>query len=119
MSPNGISGPSPFVSKKGERMKVQSIEDILIPLQEKKQFLHDSFGVLKIGIFGSFTKGNQTVSSDIDIIVELDKGKKTLHNFLALKRLLENEFERSVDLGFEHTLKSAVRNKIKKEITYV
>lgn len=99
-------------------MKVESIEDIIAPLHEKKQFLYDNFGVLKIGVFGSFAKRTQTSSSDIDIIVELKNDKKNLHNFLALKRLLEYEFERSVDLGFEHTLKSSVRDKIKKEITY-
>lgn len=100
-------------------MKAQTIEDVIVPLQEKKQFLYDNFGVMKIGIFGSFAKGTQTPSSDIDIVVELEKSRKTLHNFLALKRLLENEFERSVDLGFEHTLKSIVRKKIKGNITYV
>ncbi len=100
-------------------MKTLTIEDIIVPLQEKKQFLSDNFGVREIGIFGSFAKGTQTVSSDIDIVVELEKGKKTLHNFLALKRLLENEFERSVDLGFTHTLKSVVYEKIKENITYV
>lgn len=62
-------------------MKTLTIEDIIVPLQEKKQFLSDNFGVREIGIFGSFAKGTQTVSSDIDIVVELEKGKKTLHNF--------------------------------------
>lgn len=99
-------------------MTVQNLQDVIVSLHEKKQFLHDSFGVVKIGIFGSFAKGTQTFTSDIDILVELDKGKNTLHNFLALKKLLETEFERSVDLGFEHTLKSVVRDKIMEEITY-
>lgn len=43
----------------------------------------------------------------------MEKGKKNLHNFLQLKRVLEDEFNRSVDLGFEHTLKPVVREKLK------
>lgn len=100
-------------------MKVQTLEDILELLQNKKQFLYDKFGVVNLGIFGSFTHGTQTVSSDIDIVIKMEKGKKNLRNFLALKRLLENEFERPVDLGFEHTLKDVIRKEIKGNITYV
>lgn len=100
-------------------MKVNSLEDIVRSLQNKKQFLYDTFGVLKMGIFGSFTQGTQTMSSDIDIVIEMEKSKKNLSNFLALKRMLEKEFGRSVDLGFEHTLKPVVRKHIKDYITYV
>lgn len=100
-------------------MKVQTLEDIVGVLYNKKRFLHDKFGVVKLGVFGSFAQGTQTVSSDIDIVIEMEKDKKNLHNFLALKRLLEDELERPVDLGFEHTLKAVVREKIKGKITYV
>lgn len=100
-------------------MKVTTLEDILEPLLKKKQFFYEKFGVTRMGVFGSFTLGTQKDTSDIDIVVEMEKEKKTLHNFLKLKRLLEREFERSVDLGFEHTLKPVVREKLKGKITYV
>jgi hypothetical protein len=45
--------------------------------------------------------------SDIDIVIDMEKNKKNLHNFLALKRLIETDFDRSVDLGLHHTLKPA------------
>ena len=85
-------------------MKVQTVKEIIEPLQQKKQFFREKFGVLKMGVFGSFARGTQKASSDIDIIIEVEGSKKNLHNFLALKRLLENEFDRRVDLGFQHTL---------------
>lgn len=100
-------------------MKVKTLEDIIEPLLEKKQFFYENFGVIRLGVFGSFVRGTQKDTSDIDIVVEFEKEKKTLHNFLALKRLLESEFERPVDLGFEHTLKPVVRERIKGKITYV
>ena len=48
-----------------------------------------------------------------------EKNKKSLHNFLQFKRALENEFQRSVDLGFEHTLKPVVKENLQGKITYV
>ena len=100
-------------------MKVTTIEEIIAPLKEKKQLLYRDFGVISMGVFGSFAAGEQTALSDIDIVIEMKKEKKTLHNFLKLKRLLEEEFGRPVDLGFEHTLKPAVREKIKGRVIYV
>lgn len=100
-------------------MKKTTLEDIIAPLRAKKQFFHEAFGVTKIGIFGSFAQGKPTSSSDIDIVIEMEKSKKNIHNFLQLKRLLELELNRSVDLGFEHTLKPMVRDKIKGKIIYV
>ena len=100
-------------------MKVRTLEDIIAPLLKKKQFLYDNFGVVRMGIFGSFVQGRQKDSSDIDMVVEVEKEKKNLHNFLQLKRLLEEEFGRSVDLGFENALKPVVKEKIKGKIVYV
>ena len=106
-------------SYNGSRMKVKNLEDVLKPLVEKKQFFLENFGVLRMGIFGSFHQGTQNESSDIDMVVEIISEKKNLHNFLELKRMLEKEFGRSVDLGFEHTLKPVVKKKIQDQITYV
>lgn len=100
-------------------VKVHGLEDVLNHLKSRKQFLYDRYGVLSIGVFGSFANENQTTSSDVDIVIEIEKGKKNLHNFLEIKRLLENDLERCVDLGFFHTLKPIVREKIKGKIKYV
>ena len=64
-------------------------------------------------------KQNQISSSDIDMVVELEKSRKNIHSFLQLKRFLEQELKRKVDIGFEHTLKPVIKDKIQKEIIYV
>ncbi len=87
-------------------------------MRKNKTFLNESFGVTRIGIFGSFVRGEQTSSSDVDIVVEMSKDRKNLHSFLRLKRFLENETARKIDLGFEHSLKPAVKEKIIKQIIY-
>ena len=96
-----------------------SNKDILNFLKTEKAFLRNEFGVINIGIFGSYAKGTQRSDSDIDMVIEIEKSKKNIHSFMQLKRFLEKEFSKKVDLGFEHTLKPIIKEKIKGDIIYV
>lgn len=100
-------------------MKVSSIEEIVTYLKNKRKFFYDRFGVTRMGVFGSFVRDKQTSSSDIDMVIEMEKGRKSIHSFLQLKRFLEKELERKVDLGFENSLKPAIKEKLKSRIIYV
>ncbi len=93
-------------------------EDILNYLELNKTDIKNRFGVIKIGLFGSFARGEQKADSDIDIAIEIEKDKKNIHNFFAFKRELERVFGRDVDLGIESTLKPFVKDYIKDEIIY-
>jgi len=95
-----------------------NLYDIINFIKNNKKFLKKQYGVEKIGIFGSYVKNNIKDDSDIDIAIEMDKESKTLHNFLELKRYLEKNLQREVDLGIESNLKKAVKKKIKSEIIY-
>ena len=100
-------------------MEISSIEEMVAYLKNRKRFFYDKFGVIRIGIFGSFARDDQTPSSDIDMVVEIEKSRKNIHSFLQLKRFLEKEMARKIDLGFEHSLKPIVKEKIKGKIIYV
>lgn len=100
-------------------MVISSIEEVVAYLKKNKTYLHDRFGITSIGVFGSFVRGEQTPYSDIDMVVEMEKNKKNIHSFLELKRFIEKEVERKVDIGFEHSLKPAIREKVKEQIVYV
>ncbi|MDO9288962.1 MAG: nucleotidyltransferase domain-containing protein [Thermodesulfovibrionales bacterium] len=100
-------------------MEISSIEDIVAYLKNNKGFFYERFGVTRMGIFGSFTREEQTSSSDIDMVVEIEQNRKNIHSFLEVKRFLEKELARKIDLGFEHSLKPIVREKIKGQIIYV
>jgi len=97
----------------------KDIEEIVEYLRSNKKILRDNFGVTRLGVFGSFVGHTQRISSDIDLVVEFEKGRKNIHAFLRLKRFLERELERKVDMGFEHSLKPVVRENIKGKILYV
>jgi len=94
-------------------------EDILAYLQVHKEELAQKYGLLSIGLFGSFATDTQTQNSDIDLAIEIAKEKKNLSSFFGLKRELESAFGKKVDLGIESSLKPIVKEYIKKEIIYV
>lgn len=97
-------------------MEISSIGELVAYLQGKKSFLHEKFGVIRMGVFGSFAQERQSNASDIDLVVELEKSRKNIHTFLQLRSLLEKELSRKVDLGFEHSLKPIVRERIKGKV---
>lgn len=87
-------------------------------LKENKNKLAKDYGVLKIGIFGSFVRDEENEFSDVDIIIELKKEYKNIHNFFNLKRFLEKKLEIKVDLGMENAIKPYFKEKIFREIIY-
>ncbi|MBI5100380.1 MAG: nucleotidyltransferase domain-containing protein [Nitrospirae bacterium] len=99
-------------------MENLSTDEIITYLNQNRALLNERFGVVRIGIFGSFARGEQSVTSDIDMVVEMEQSRKNIHSFLKLKRFLEKEMSRDIDLGFEHSLKAAIKEKVKKQIIY-
>ena|SRR3989344_2145022 len=82
-------------------------------VENKEQII--SYGVKKIGLFGSYSKGKQTKNSDLDFLVTFDEN--TFDNFMDLKFFLEDIFKRKVDLVIEENIKPALKH-IKKEAVY-
>ena len=77
-----------------------------------------NFGVFKIGIFGSFARGEEKPKSDIDIFVEFSPGKKTFDNYMGLKYFLESLFKRRVDLVTYDGLNPHIRETVLNEVVY-
>jgi predicted nucleotidyltransferase len=77
-----------------------------------------AFGVQRYGIFGSFRNGTQTNSSDVDLLVVFEPGKKTFGNFMGLAFFLENLLGRSVDLVTPESLSPHIGPHILEEVEY-
>lgn len=88
-------------------------------LRGHKQEFYDQYGVESIALFGSVVRDEMREDSDIDIAIEMVADRKSLRNFLAFKRQLEEAFHCPVDLGIESTLKPAVKETIARDILYV
>jgi predicted nucleotidyltransferase len=91
---------------------------ILDFLSSHKAELAEKYGVTKIGLFGSYARGDEREDSDIDIAVEMLEERKNLRTFFGLKDEMECVFGKKVDLGIESTLKPIAKEVILKEIIY-
>lgn len=91
---------------------------VLEMLKEHETLIKEKFGVKRIGIFGSFARGEEKVGSDIDILVEFEETKTTFDNYMDLKFYLEELFEREVDLVIESSIKPRLKDSIMREVVY-
>ena len=78
-----------------------------------------AFGVLKLGVFGSFARDTATPQSDVDLFVEFSAAKKTMKNLLGLSRFLEALLDRKVELVTPGSLKPYIGKYILEEVQYV
>lgn len=71
-------------------------ETILETLRHNKPYFEKELGVISIGLFGSYAKGNQLVDSDVDILVELKE--PDYHSLISILILLEKQLNNKIDL---------------------
>ena len=76
------------------------------------------YGVKRIGIFGSFARATQNNKSDIDILIEFEKGEKIFDNYMELKFYLEGLLHRKVDLVIKDAMKPRIRQTVLREVAY-
>jgi len=97
-------------------------EEILKKIRDNRGKIR-SFGVKRIGIFGSAAREEMTEKSDVDVVVEFEKGKATFKNVCSLVDFLEGLFGREIDIltpdGIDSIKIKHVREEIKREIEYV
>ncbi len=92
--------------------------DIIDFIKAHKKELQEQLGVTKIGLFGSYARGDAREDSDVDIAVELSDENRA-DNYFKLLHFLEDHLKIQIDLGIESSIKPAVKENVQKEIIYV
>ncbi len=94
-----------------------SKNEIIALIKEEKTYLKENFGVLNIGLFGSFAKDLQNFDSDIDFLVEFSEPR---FDWIAgLQIYLEKKFERKIEIVRKRSLtKSRFFERVEQEIIY-
>ena len=72
------------------------------------------YRVKKIGLFGSYARGEIKENSDIDILIEIEKDISLL-DFVGLKQEIEEALGKKVDLVEYDTIKPLLRERILSE----
>ncbi len=93
-------------------------EKIREKIHEQLPLLKAKYHVKKIGIFGSFVRGEQKRGSDLDILVEFET-PIGFFDFVRLENLLSRALHKKVDLVSKRAIKPAVKKEIFKEVRYV
>lgn len=89
--------------------QINSIKKKIVPILKKN-------GIKKAGIFGSYARGEAKKSSDIDILIQIKKGKKfSLFDMGGLKVDLEEKIGKKVDLIEYPMIHPKLKNQILKE----
>jgi len=88
----------------------------IIRLHEEKI---KSFGVKKLGLFGSFVRDEQNPASELDLLVEFESEKKTFDNLVNLSLMLEEVLKRRVELVTTESLSPYIGPHILREVEYV
>jgi len=77
-----------------------------------------SLGVRRIGVFGSFARGDERPDSDVDVYLEFAPGMKTYDNFYAVHELLETILGRPIDLITDGALRERKQRLILPTVRY-
>ena len=99
-----------------KNQKILSKEFIKQTLVDNRKALR-KYGVKRIGLFGSYVRGTETATSDIDFLVELER--LTFRDYMGLILFLEDLFEKDVDLVTAKSVKPRLKPHIEKEVEYV
>ena len=98
--------------------RVRTLEDVQKILRVHRKELSEKYGVKLIGIFGSYSRNEQRMDSDVDILVEFER-PVGLMTFVRLQKYLEELLGVKVDLVTKGALKKRIRERILKEVKYV
>lgn len=94
-----------------------SKQSIVKELHNRRGELASRFGVKRIGLFGSYVRGEAVEASDMDFLVEFDT--PAFDQYMDLKFFLEELFGISVDLVSSDAVKPGLQPCIDREIAYV
>ena len=93
-------------------------EDILTALRQNQRQVR-ALGVQRLGLFGSFARGQQTGNSDVDILVEFERAQKSFDHFIQLSFLLEDLLGRRVELVTPESLSPHISTHVLAEVEHV
>lgn len=94
-------------------------ENIISVLKTQKREL-SKYGVSNIGLFGSYLRNEQSMRSDIDLLIDFEPDKENFDNYMAVYDIFENLFKsEKVEIVTKNGLSKHIGPKILNEVFYV
>jgi len=100
------------------KIKVTSLEEIKEVIERHRPELKSQFHLDKIGVFGSYARGDQKKRSDIDFLVTFDKDI-SLMELGGLYSFLQDTMGRRVDVVHKDDIRPEFRDSIIRDVLYI
>ena len=97
-------------------MEYQAANILIQRITSMRPELAERFTVKRIGLFGSFARGDAGAESDVDIVVDL--AEPTFDHYMDLKFRLEEVLGHPVDLVIADTIKPRLKAIVEQEVIY-
>jgi len=94
---------------------LMNTEKLLSVLKILKSEVSSRYKAEVIGLFGSFVRGEQRESSDIDILADFNE-EADLFDLIGLAQFLEEKLHRKVDVVPRNALRTELRESVFREI---
>ena len=94
-------------------------DNILSKLKSQKAVLF-KFGIRQVGLFGSYSRNEQSDKSDIDLLIDFEPDKENFDNFMAVYDLFEDLFKNErIEIVTKNGLSPYMGPRILSEVVYV
>ena len=92
---------------------------VLSALRKELPEIREKYGIVRIGLFGSYARDEAGPMSDIDLLVSFEEGKERFRPFMQCIFYLEKTFGKKVELIAEHSLDHRIRSDIEREVIWI
>ena len=95
-----------------------SLDEIKQSLITQKSILQKNYKINRLGIFGSYIRGEQKQESDLDVLIDYEE-VPSLITLIEIENHLSELLGVKVDLVTRKGIKPQLRNYILKEVVYL
>lgn len=97
---------------------MKKLKQIQSLLASSKAEMRRKYNVIELGIFGSYARGRQRKSSDLDILVKFSRNA-SLFDFVGLGNFLEEKLKIKVDVVSERGIRPELKGNIVKDVVRI
>ena len=96
---------------------MRSLADIKQVLQGQETYVDNEYGVTIVGVFDSYVRNQQTPSSDVDILIDVDKSRRLdLFDLVRLENYLTDLLGVKADIAIRRNLRKRIGQRILDEV---
>ena len=97
---------------------MKNLKQIQNILASSKPELRKRYKVRELGIFGSYSRGEQKKTSDVDVLVRFSPNA-SLFDFVGLGNYLEERLKMKVDVVSERGIRPELKRSIVKDVVRI